>query len=106
MGQFLQVYGFDFEQSLNQNDNKEYDTKSTVLSEQEQYYAKYIKITLRHPMTSLLDFSNFYQQIHKPINYTFQFISCMGSQKIDDEFLSVITDIQKESSIQMLSLFF
>ena len=31
---------------------------------------KYIKISLRYPMTALLDSSAFYGQVHKPMNYT------------------------------------
>ena len=34
------------------------------------FEAKYIKITLRYPMTALLEQSSFYSQLHKPMNYT------------------------------------
>ncbi len=43
------------------------------------YNAKYIKVTLRYPMIALLEASSFYGQLYKPMNYTFQFISCIGS---------------------------
>ena len=44
--------------------------------------------------------------MYKPMNYTFQYISCIGSQKFDSQIQNVLMDIQKDSSLQMLSQFF
>ena len=61
--------------------------------------AKYLKITLRHPMTALLEASYFYQQINKPMNYTVQFISCIGAPKSESPITAVLEESQKESSL-------
>lgn len=95
----LQAYGFDFDDIY--HNEKIGNIESKQVSE-----AKFIKLTLRHPMTSLLEVSYFYQQLNKPINYTLQFISCVGSVKVEEPVDLMLAEKQKESSLQMLSKFF
>lgn len=73
----LQAYGFDF-------DDIQYSEEENTIQSKQVSEARFIKFTLRHPMTSLLEVSYFYQQLNKPINYTFQFISCVGCVKVEE----------------------
>jgi len=108
----VQCYAHDFDcgqlrQGEKDGDQIEDSSPTKIPNSFTVNYAKFIKITLRYPMTALLEASSFYGQLHKPMNYTFQFISCIGSSSVaPEQILEVLTDIQKESSLQMLSQFF
>jgi hypothetical protein len=72
-----------------------------------KFRARYIKYTLRHPMSACISYSNYMTLAQKPPIYLLRYISILGSHSVDKNKVREMMNIaQKDNSLEMLGHFF